>query len=139
MNSELPNSEESRSCETSYSHKELLILAEKTVAQCQEELPEELRKKAQHLPVILEKAPNHRQRDGSEEKDLLGLFCGIPYQDEPGDTPTPPSVHLFLENLWDFCGEDERTFSEEVRITYLHELGHYLGLEEKELQSRGLE
>ena len=27
---------------------------------------------------------------------------------------------------------------EEVRITYIHEFGHYLGLDESELESRGL-
>ena len=30
-----------------------------------------------------------------------------------------------------------RAFREEVRITYLHELGHYLGLEEDEIEARG--
>ena len=139
MKSGFRSPRESRPHKTDCSYKDLLALAEKTVAQCQEALPEELRAKSQNLPVILEKTPKHCQTDEREEKDLLGLFCGIPYQDEPGDYPTPPSVHLFLENLWDFCEEDERAFREEVRITYLHELGHYLGLEENELQSRGLE
>ena len=27
---------------------------------------------------------------------------------------------------------------EEVRITYIHEFGHYLGLDESELEARGL-
>ena len=47
-------------------------------------------------------------------------------------------ILLFLENLWDFAGEDEEIFRQEVRTTYLHELGHYLGLEEIDLEERGL-
>ena len=33
---------------------------------------------------------------------------------------------------------DEADYKEEVRITYFHELGHYLGLEEDDLEERGL-
>ena len=46
---------------------------------------------------------------------------------------------LFLENLWDSAGGDEGDFCQEVRTTFLHELGHYLGLGEDELDARGLE
>ncbi len=34
---------------------------------------------------------------------------------------------------------DEQVYRAEVRTTYLHELGHYLGLDEDELTQRGLE
>ncbi len=43
-----------------------------------------------------------------------------------------------MENLWDFAGTDEEVFLDEVRVTYVHELGHYLGLNEEELEDRGL-
>ena len=43
-----------------------------------------------------------------------------------------------LAVILDYCGEDLPTFDEEVRITYIHEFGHYLGLNESELESRGL-
>ena len=34
---------------------------------------------------------------------------------------------------------DVDVFREEVRLTYLHELGHYLGWDEDELTARGLD
>ena len=49
----------------------------------------------------------------------------------------PPDLRTLAE-LWDYCGEDLSTFDEEVCITYIHEFGHYLGLDESELESRGL-
>ena len=49
----------------------------------------------------------------------------------------PPDLRTLAE-LWDYCGEDLSTFDEEVRITYIHEFGHFLGLNESELESRGL-
>ena len=51
----------------------------------------------------------------------------------------PPQIILFLENLWDFAEGDEEIFRDEVHTTFLHELGHYLGLDEDELTERGLE
>jgi predicted Zn-dependent protease with MMP-like domain len=42
-------------------------------------------------------------------------------------------------NLWNFAERNEVVFRKEVRTTLLHELGHYLGLDEDELIERGLE
>jgi predicted Zn-dependent protease with MMP-like domain len=53
--------------------------------------------------------------------------------------PMPAQVVLFLENVLEFAEGDEKTFCEEVRTTFLHELGHYFGLDENDLAGRGLE
>ncbi len=53
--------------------------------------------------------------------------------------PLPPQIILFLENLWDQAEGDEDLFCDEVHTTCLHELGHYLGLDEDDLCERGLE
>ncbi|MFP6886629.1 MAG: metallopeptidase family protein [Opitutales bacterium] len=119
-------------------YRRMLQVAEPEVKRAQDGLPEELRKKAREVPVIFEPYPSDDLVADGVEPDLLGLFSGHAYPDEVSDPPAPPQVYLFLENLWDYCEEDEATFAEEVRITYLHELGHYLGLEEADLESRGL-
>jgi predicted Zn-dependent protease with MMP-like domain len=103
-----------------------------------ESLPEELRAKARALPVTVEARPNDGLVEDGIEPDTLGLFTGPEYGAECL-APLPSQVILFLENLWDFCAEDEDTFREEVRRTYLHELGHYLGLDEDDLWDRGLD
>lgn len=104
------------------------------------ELPAPLRERAQPLPVTFERRPNAAQcRDGIEP-DTLGLFVGPEFAHEELTTmPLPPQIILFLENLWDQAEADEVLFLEEVRTTYLHELGHYLGLDEDDLFDRGLE
>ena len=51
----------------------------------------------------------------------------------------PAQIILFLGNLWEFAGQEEAAFRQEVRTTLLHELGHYLGLDEDDLMERGLE
>jgi len=103
-------------------------------------LPEPLRDRAQALPVTFERHPNTAQLQDGIEPDTLGLFVGPEFAYEETTTqPLPPQIILFLDNLWDLAEADEELFREEVRTTYLHELGHYLGLDEDDLFDRGLE
>ena len=70
----------------------------------------------------------------------IGLFTGPSHGNELAhDNPTPPQILLYLESLWDFAEKDAEIFREEVRLTYLHELGHYFGWDEDELAARGLD
>lgn len=101
-------------------------------------LPEPLREQARQLPVTLERAPNAELQADGIEADTLGLFVGPEFAAE-GQVPMPPQIILFLENIWDMAEQDEGWFADEVGTTYLHELGHYLGLDEDELMERGLE
>jgi len=101
-------------------------------------LPAPLRERAEKLPVTFEDVPNTGLQADGIEADTLGLFTGAEFTEE-GTVPLPPQIILFLGNLWDFAGSDEEIFREEVHTTYLHELGHYLGLDEDALTERGLE
>lgn len=72
--------------------------------------------------------------------DLLGLFEGASLSDPtPDDLDSLPRIRLFLDSLWDYAEGDPETFRQEVRITLLHELGHYLGLNEDQVADMGLE
>ncbi|MDH4476274.1 MAG: metallopeptidase family protein [Verrucomicrobiaceae bacterium] len=72
--------------------------------------------------------------------DLLGLFEGASLSDPmPDDLDSLPRIRLFLDSLWDYAEGDPEIFRQEVRITLLHELGHYLGLNEDQVANMGLE
>ncbi|MGO8837322.1 MAG: metallopeptidase family protein [Limisphaerales bacterium] len=101
-------------------------------------LPKPLRARAEKVPVTLERQPNRDLQADGIEPDTLGLFTGAEFAEE-ATVPLPPQIILFLENLWDFAEGDEAVFRDEVRKTFLHELGHYLSLDEDELSDRGLE
>jgi predicted Zn-dependent protease with MMP-like domain len=118
---------------------ELLRMAQSEVVQTLEQLPEPLRERARELPVTFEAEPSPALQSDGIEPDTLGLFVGEEYA-ELGQTlsPMPAQIILFLDNLWDFAEEDVEVYREEVRATYLHELGHYLGLDELDLDDRGL-
>jgi predicted Zn-dependent protease with MMP-like domain len=50
-----------------------------------------------------------------------------------------PRIVMWLGNIWEMCEAQEEAYREEVRVTFLHEIGHYLGLDEEDLTQRGLE
>jgi predicted Zn-dependent protease with MMP-like domain len=115
-------------------------MAADTVGAAQRRLPPEIRPLARGVAVHYERLPAADVLADGFEPDILGLFTGNPHGTELVQSdPAPPQILLYLENLWDFAEEDEAVFREEVRLTYLHELGHYLGWDEDDLAARGLD
>lgn len=102
------------------------------------ELPDPLRELAEKIPIILQKAPGRCLLSQGIEVDTLGLFTGAEFADE-GTGVLPTQIIIFYGNLWSFAEGDEQTYLGEVRATFLHELGHFFGLDESDLIDRGLE
>lgn len=113
-------------------------MAEQEVRQLYRSLPEALRIQAQALPVTYDaRSTDELDQDGTG--DTLGLFVGANYVEEAGGGPVlPAQIILYLQNIWWEAEQDEGAYRREVRTTLLHELGHYLGLEEIDLEDRGL-
>jgi predicted Zn-dependent protease with MMP-like domain len=119
---------------------QLLAIAEAEVRRTLRRLPGPVRDLARALPVTYEPRPDEDAALDGYDPDLLGLFVGTPHgEDLSGAVDLPPQIILYLDNLWDFSDSDEPTYREELRTTFLHELGHYLGLDEIDLEERGLE
>jgi len=119
---------------------QLTALAETVVAAARRRLPAAVRTAAEGVPVCYEPYPGAAIIAEGWEPDILGLFVGHEHRGELAeDSPLPPQILLFLENLWDYAEGDEAAYRDEVRLTYLHELGHYLGWDEDEIAQRGLE
>ena len=119
---------------------QLVETAANVVGATQRRLPPEIRPLARDVPVHYEKLPAADLLAEGFEPDILGLFTGSAHGEELShDNPAPPQILLYLESLWDFADEDLEIFREEVRLTYLHELGHYLGWDEDEVAARGLD
>jgi predicted Zn-dependent protease with MMP-like domain len=118
----------------------LTQIAADTVGAAQRQLPAEIRALARNVAVHYEQAPADEILAEGFEPDILGLFTGSPHGTELAhDNPAPPQILLYLESLWDFAEEDLDAFRDEVRLTYLHELGHFLGWDEDQVSARGLE
>jgi predicted Zn-dependent protease with MMP-like domain len=118
----------------------LTTIAADAVGAAQRRLPLEIRPLAKQVPVHYEAKPRPDVLAEGFEPDILGLFSGSAHgQELAHDNPAPPQILLYLENLWDFAEGDDQVYRDEVQLTYLHELGHYLGWDEDELAARGLD
>jgi predicted Zn-dependent protease with MMP-like domain len=74
-----------------------------------------------------------------DDPDLFGLYEGVPLPergDEAGSLPDRIAIYRRpLEEEF----PDPRDLEREIRITVLHELGHYFGLDEDRLAELGYE
>lgn len=115
----------------------LLSMAEAEVESTLKSLPSELQQRARAVPIICERVPSPAMIADGIEHDTLGLFIGQEFADE-SQGGLPAQILLFLQNIDEMVEADETAFRKEVRVTLIHELGHYLGLDEDDLDSRGL-
>ncbi|NCG22442.1 MAG: tetratricopeptide repeat protein [Rhodobacterales bacterium] len=73
--------------------------------------------------------------------EILGYFAGVSLAERSIENPwsnLPSAIVLFRCNLQRIASDRERMV-EELRITVFHEVGHFLGLDEEDLKSRGLD
>jgi predicted Zn-dependent protease with MMP-like domain len=100
-----------------------------------------LREKVAAVPVFLQPRPSEDLVKEGVDPRSLGLFEG-PNLAEAGSASLgvePAAITLFVNCLMDAFGDDEEELLEEVRVTVLHEVGHYFCLSEDDLAELGLE
>lgn len=101
------------------------------------ELPERFRRKLENLSIVVEDAPrrSRRAKRGRQGQLLLGVFQGVPRTAKTvfDPLPAPDRIVLYQKNIEAVCDSEEE-IREQIRLTVLHELGHYFGLSEDELQ-----
>jgi len=85
--------------------------------------------------VPAEKPPSGAASEEGGEGLLMGEFVGTPATEKSvWDTAAGPDrVVLYQKNIEAAC-ESEDEIREEVRLTVLHELGHYFGMTEDQLE-----
>jgi predicted Zn-dependent protease with MMP-like domain len=107
------------------------------------QLPKQFRQALDRVPVVVQDLPEARLAEGVDRDevapDILGLFDGIPLPETEFDAvPTRlNTIYLFQRNL-ERAAKDRAELIEQIRITLYHELGHYLGFEEEDMDDLGL-
>ena len=75
-----------------------------------------------------------QHEDAEEEGLLMGEYIGVPRTERGAWEALPPDrIVLYQKNIEAAC-ETENQIREEVRLTVLHELGHYFGMDEEQLE-----
>ena len=69
------------------------------------------------------------EEENPDEPDIFGLFEEAPY--------LPAKVTIYRRPLEEEFGHDPEELEHEIRITVLHELAHYFGIDEDRLEELG--
>jgi predicted Zn-dependent protease with MMP-like domain len=103
-------------------------------------LPETFRERLANVPIFVEARPNEELVGEGLDPRALGLIEG-PTHAEAGSgdlAELPTRITLYSANLL-AESVDEDQLRDEVRVTVLHEVGHYFGLEEDDMERLGLD
>lgn len=105
-----------------------------------EDLPRSIREYVENIPLLIEDfpAPDLVQRENVSPQ-VLGIFIGVP-RTQAAVTAQPTDLDqiiLYRRNLEKVC-TDTDLLIEQIQITVKHEVGHYLGLDEDDLERLGL-
>ncbi len=99
-----------------------------------ESLPDQFRDRLENVLITVQDEPEPELLEEMESDSLLGIYLGVPLTDRSLEDPyqVPDQIILFQHPLEDFC-ETEEELIEEIRITVVHEVAHFFGLEEDEI------
>jgi len=112
---------------------------EQLVAEAIRTIPARFRDELRNIAIIVEDEPADELLDemGIDPPDtLLGLYQGTPLTERAwaqGNTE-PDRVLIFQGPIEEACGDDEDEIVAEIGMTVIHELGHYFGLSEEEIE-----
>lgn len=106
-------------------------LFDRVIREVLQELTPDLRAALASVQIVVQEKP------GGE---LLGLFEGVSLRESPLDEERlfPDRITLFEDNLKKSY-DNRQELARQIRLTLLHELGHFFGFSEKELKDRGYE
>ncbi|ASE08908.1 metallopeptidase family protein [Jonesia denitrificans] len=96
-------------------------------------IPAEIQVLMDNVVVLVEADPP------AQTPDLLGVYEGIPLTERGADWgmgTLPDAITIFRNPLLAMC-EDEAQVISEVRITVLHEVGHFFGIDDARLHELG--
>jgi predicted Zn-dependent protease with MMP-like domain len=114
------------------------------VEQALADIPEQVRRHLANVPITVEDVPAQADLDGNDpplSPGSLGLFRGAPFGEKVSSNPwshLPSAIVLFQRNL-ERSVRSRHELVEEIHVTLVHEVGHFLGLDEGELFERGLD
>jgi len=114
----------------------------KEVARVIDKLPKEFREQLRNVEIVVETRPSKELllAEGLDPREdtLYGIYQGVPLPDRSALDPPllPDKITIFAEALLeDFSDPDD--LREEIRLTVLHEIAHYFGMEEEDIEDLG--
>ena len=116
---------------------------DRAVRQAVGRIPKEIREYLANVVISVRKRPSKEMLDqmGVPPDDtLLGLYQGDSLLERSffSPPPFPDTIFIFQEPLEEMCDTLEG-LEREIEITVVHEIAHFLGIEENRLEELGYE
>ncbi|HET9549679.1 MAG TPA: metallopeptidase family protein [Candidatus Binatia bacterium] len=114
----------------------------KEVGRVIDRLPRSFREQLLNVEFVVEERPSIEllRAEGLDPRHdtLYGIYQGIPLPDRSSLDPPllPDKITIFAEPLLEDFPDPEE-LREEIRLTVLHEIAHYFGMDEEEIEDLG--
>ena len=95
-------------------------------------VPPELAAGLENVAVVVED-------EHPDDRDLFGSFDGVPRTERTSFGPTPPATITIYRLPLEESFPDPDELVRQIRITVLHELAHYFGIDEARISELGYE
>ncbi len=114
---------------------------DRIVAHAVDRIPPEIRQHLENIVITVKKRPSRQMMRGMgmhPDDYPLGLFQGVPLIERSATIPPlyPDMIYLFQEPLEEICNTREE-LEEEIEVTVVHEVAHYIGMTEERLAELG--
>jgi predicted Zn-dependent protease with MMP-like domain len=112
---------------------------ESLVAEAVRLIPKRFRREMRNLALIVEDEPAPallREMEIDPPDTLFGLYQGVPLPERSAShgNALPDVITIFQGPIEDECGDDEDEMRAMIGETLIHEVGHYFGLSEEEIE-----
>ncbi len=114
---------------------------EQAVERALQMIPEVFRARLDNMTIAVEDRPSRellREMEVPPGEMLFGVFTGVPLPERSVTEPPlyPDVILIFREPLMDACRTVEE-LEEEIAVTVVHEVAHFMGLSEDDLEDLG--
>ncbi len=114
---------------------------DRIVKQAIARIPGEIRQHLDNILITVQKRPDPAmlaEMGYPPDEPLLGLYWGVPLNERSvGEPPLyPDTIYIYKGPLEEMCATREE-LEEEIEITVVHEVAHYLGIGEARLAELG--
>ena len=116
---------------------------ENAVQSAIDSLPDEFLDELENVAIIVADEPEAQDLEGdglfTEDGDLLGLYDGVSLLERDGSygfNDYPDTITIF-KGPHERLSDDRDIVLEEIRVTVIHEIAHYFGMDEDQVDEMG--
>ena len=107
-------------------------------------IPAKFAREVRNLAIVIEDEPSQDLLGEMEMEpgdSLLGLYQGVPLNERSWSygNRLPDRITLFQQTIEEDCDGDEDDIVVAIGETLIHDLGHYFGMSEEDLEAVGLD